>query len=261
MRLDFGKSTTPVAVGYTGVLATDLYSAAVGYGWQQSSMYGWDRTTGGDLLRDFHYGSQGTFLMDVPNGQHEVVLTMGDETNLHDQMAVFLEGALVGTLTTQSGQYAINTYLVDVNDGQLTLALVDQGGSNANVVINALEVIVAATDQTAQEPVVTSAAVNQGSVISIAALPPIQPREPAASVQESESTWNFHLTGLLLREGVGGPRDVSARRMKPVSWAAQGVRFSIESRQRFFTAADEEAYDLWQESQWLDLLARDVSRR
>ena len=46
---------------------------------------------------------------------------MGDAGALHDQMAVFLEGTQVDTVTTAAGQFASNTYLVDVNDGQLTL--------------------------------------------------------------------------------------------------------------------------------------------
>ena len=110
-------------------------------------MKSYDRASGGDLLRDFHYAPQGTFLVDVANGRYEVVLSMGDAGALHDQMAVFLEGTQVDTVTTAAGQYAIRTYLVDVNDGRLTLQLVDLGGSNANVVLNALEVIVAGPDQ------------------------------------------------------------------------------------------------------------------
>ena len=55
-------------------------------------------------------------------------------------MAVFLEGIQVNTVSTAAGQYAINAYLVDVLDGQLTLKLVDLGGTNANIVINGLEI-------------------------------------------------------------------------------------------------------------------------
>ncbi len=147
LRLDFGKSTTPVAAGYERVVETDLYVASVGYGWQNNTMKSFDRASGGDLLRDFHYAPQGTFLVDLPNGRYEVVLSMGDAGALHDQMAVFLEGAQVDTVSTAAGQYAIKTYFVDLKDGQLTLQLIDQGGTNANVVINALEVSVASPDR------------------------------------------------------------------------------------------------------------------
>ena len=147
LRLDFGKTTTPVAAGYRRLVETDLYAPAAGYGWQDNTMKSYDRATGGDLLRDFHYAPQGTFLVDLPNGRYEVVLSMGDAGALHDQMGIFLEGVQVDTVTTVAGQYAIRTYAVDVNDRQLTLKLLDQGGSNANVVVNALEVVVAGPDR------------------------------------------------------------------------------------------------------------------
>ncbi|MCU0961968.1 MAG: hypothetical protein MUF48_17880, partial [Pirellulaceae bacterium] len=147
LRLDFGKATSPVAADYARVVETDRYSATAGYGWQEATLKSYDRASGGDLLRDFHYAPQGTFLVDVPNGQYEVVLSMGDAGALHDQMGVFLEGAQVDTITTAAGQYAVQSFLVDVNDGQLTLHLLDLGGSNANIVLNALEVIVAGPDR------------------------------------------------------------------------------------------------------------------
>ncbi len=39
----------------------------------------WNRESGSDLLRDFNYGPRGTFLVDVPNGQYELTLAMGDQ--------------------------------------------------------------------------------------------------------------------------------------------------------------------------------------
>ncbi|MCU0961970.1 MAG: S8 family serine peptidase [Pirellulaceae bacterium] len=121
VRLDFGKATSPVAADYARVVETDRYSATVGYGWQEATLKSYDRTSGGDLLRDFHYAPQGTFLVDVPNGQYEVVVSMGDAGALHDQMGVFLEGAQVDTITTTAGEFVTRSYLVDVNDGQLTV--------------------------------------------------------------------------------------------------------------------------------------------
>ena len=61
------NSTTPVAAGYQRLTETDVYVPSVGYGWQDGSMMSYDRKTGSDLLRDFHYVRQGTFLVDVPN--------------------------------------------------------------------------------------------------------------------------------------------------------------------------------------------------
>ena len=156
-RFDFGQTSTPVASNFVGVTETDLYSATSGYGWQQE-VSSWDRGTSDDLLRDFHFASSGTFLVDLPNGQYEVVLTMGDEGGLHDQMNVAIEGIDVGTVTTLAGQYVTNSYLVSVTDGQLTLQMTDLGGSNANFVINGLEVMATGPDLSGPEVVTTSPA-------------------------------------------------------------------------------------------------------
>ena len=43
LRLDFGKTTTPVAAGYRRLVETDLYAPAAGYGWQDNTMKSYDR--------------------------------------------------------------------------------------------------------------------------------------------------------------------------------------------------------------------------
>ena len=73
LRLDFGKATSPVASGYKRVVETDVYAESVGLGWQDGTMTSYDRSNGGDLLRDFHYAPQGTFLVDLPSRRYEVV--------------------------------------------------------------------------------------------------------------------------------------------------------------------------------------------
>ena len=50
------------------VLETDVYAESVGYGWQENTIKSYDRASGGDLLRDFHYAPQGTFLVNPPIG-------------------------------------------------------------------------------------------------------------------------------------------------------------------------------------------------
>src|SRR5581483_4233108 len=44
-------------------------------------------------------------------------------------------------VTTAAGQWLTRTYAVTVSDGQLTLRLRDLGGSDPNVVLNALDVV------------------------------------------------------------------------------------------------------------------------
>ena len=56
-------------------------------------------------------------------------------------MGVFLEGAQVDSVDSQSGQYESRTYRVTVTDGQLTLRIADLGGVNGDAVINALDIV------------------------------------------------------------------------------------------------------------------------
>ena len=153
-RFDFGTGSSPVADGYTGVSMWDGYDPAVGHGWT-----GWviELSRGGDpLTGDFHYTEDAVFSVDLPNGGYDVVVTLGDSALAHDQMGVFLEDVQVDTVTTAGGEFAANTYNTTVTDGQLNLRLVDQGGSDQWVMINALDILVAGPDVSG--PRVTSAA-------------------------------------------------------------------------------------------------------
>jgi Zn-dependent metalloprotease/fibronectin type 3 domain-containing protein len=150
-RFDFGTATSPVAAGFTRVAPTAVYSVAprlrhvaalssTGFGWVSGTVDARDRGTGGDLNRDFNFTHFGTFAVDVVNGAYDVKVTMGDATGAHNLMGVFLEGWMFDNVTTAANQFIVTTYRgVTVADGQLTLILQDQGGSDPNCVINGLE--------------------------------------------------------------------------------------------------------------------------
>ncbi len=150
-RFDFGTATSPVAAGFTRVAPTTAYSVAprlrhvsalssTGFGWVSGTVDARDRGTGGDLNRDFNFTHLGTFAVDVANGAYDVKVTMGDATGAHNLMGVFLEGWKFDNVTTAVNQFIATTYRgVTVADGQLTLLLQDQGGSDPNCVINGLE--------------------------------------------------------------------------------------------------------------------------
>jgi fibronectin type 3 domain-containing protein len=140
-KFDFGTTTSPVAGGFARVANTTTYAAGTGYGWKSGTISSRDRTTGGDLKRDFNFTPLGTFAVDLPNGTYNVRITFGDATGAHDQMGISLEGVLVDTVSTALNQFVTNTYQVTVSDGQLTVLLDDVGGADANVVINGLEVL------------------------------------------------------------------------------------------------------------------------
>jgi PKD repeat protein len=138
--LEFGTTSSPTAEGYTQVTEATNYSATLGYGWQSGSISSRDRGTSDDLTRAFDFTTDGSFALDLPNGNYDVTLTMGDAACGHDQMGVYLEGVLTDTVSTATNQFVTNTYTVNVSDGQLNLRLKDLGGSDPNVVINALTV-------------------------------------------------------------------------------------------------------------------------
>jgi len=140
-QFDFGTSTSPVAAGYTRMTYSDVYTSATGYGWLAAAGGGYDRTTGDSLLRDYNWAPEATFLCNLTGGTYEVTVTLGDEGAARDQVAVYLEGVQVDTVTTAAGEHASNSYTVTVSDGQLTVLLVDLGGDTANFAINGIEIV------------------------------------------------------------------------------------------------------------------------
>jgi hypothetical protein len=140
LRYDFGTAASPAEPGYTAVAHTTSYAPTTGFGWLAGTIGSRDRGAGGRLTRDFNTTELGTFVVDLADGAYDVTVTCGDATGPHDQMGIFLEGALADTLTTAAGWFETRTYRVVVADGRLTVQLDDLGGSDANVVINALTV-------------------------------------------------------------------------------------------------------------------------
>ncbi len=146
-RFDFGTASSPVASGYTRVVGGDAYNPQTGYGWSQGAVYSLSR--GGEpLTQDFNYTADAVFSMDVPNGEYDVMVTLGESIVAHDQMGVYLEGVQVDSVTTAAGQFVTRTYRTSVSDGQLTLGLRDLGGSDSWVMINGLDVVFAGPDRT-----------------------------------------------------------------------------------------------------------------
>ena len=147
-RFDFGTSISPVAPNYTGVTNWDRYSAALGYGWQVGSVYSLSR--GGDpLTADVNYTKDATFAVDLPNGEYDVIVTLGEPGSIvHDQMGISLEGVQLDSVTTGAGQFVANTYRTSVSDGQLSVGLRDLGGSDPWVMINGLDIVFAGPDST-----------------------------------------------------------------------------------------------------------------
>jgi PKD repeat protein len=140
-HFDFGAPTSPVAPGYVGVPVV-AYDAARGYGWTNTAnIKAVDRGVPDSLVRDFHAGNDGTFLVDLPNGVYQVTAQLGDARYVRDDIDMYLNGAQVASnIYTPAGQYTKLTYGATVTNGQLSLQLVDKGGQTASWTLNSLDI-------------------------------------------------------------------------------------------------------------------------
>ena len=152
-RFDFGSGGSPVEAGFTRATVV-TYADTRGWGWGTTSgIHAVDRRVGDatapDLTRDFHYGRDNTFRVNVANGVYDVVLQLGDSASARDRINVDLEGNRVATgLATARGQFLRETYRVTVSDGQLNVRLIDDGGANRYWTLAGLEVRPIATTET-----------------------------------------------------------------------------------------------------------------
>jgi uncharacterized repeat protein (TIGR02543 family) len=141
LSFDFGTGASLVEPGYTAVSESTLYSAFVGYGWTSTTGLGSrDRGLPDDLRCDLVFsGTDRTFNVDLANGDYQVILVIGDQSYLHDLIDVYAEGVLaVNDLSAAGGTFAEVAFIVTVSDGQLNLLFHDDGGADANWVVNAL---------------------------------------------------------------------------------------------------------------------------
>jgi fibronectin type 3 domain-containing protein len=141
-RFDFGNTKSPVEPGYQSVAHRTKYSVQTGFGWLSGSIKALDRRTGSALDRDANLTSNGTFVVDVPNGSYTVTVRLGDlGRTVRDEMAVFLQGVQVDLVTTAARSVESQTYEVAVTNGQLMLQLMDLGGRDKSVSITALTIV------------------------------------------------------------------------------------------------------------------------
>ena len=143
-KFDFGTASSPLSSGYTRITETTCYTSG-GFGWTSTSgLQSRDRTNlADDLLRDFVMSNAGagTFKVDLPNGSYSVTVTMGDQNYAHDNMVVKANGTTVlGNVNSAVGGFAVNTFVVSVSSGSLSLEFSDAGGSDPAWIVNALTI-------------------------------------------------------------------------------------------------------------------------
>ncbi len=116
-HFDFGGNGT--ASGYTGVSASDGYSASRGYGFANTSGVKNVSASGGGALSDAvqftNTAWSNTFNVDLPNGLYRVKVTLGNTT----RTSVVAEDVL--QIINMTGNNATDTILIPITDGQLNI--------------------------------------------------------------------------------------------------------------------------------------------
>ena len=152
-KFDFNSGVSPTAAGYTGVLPTDLYSGAAGYGWRSSPASD-DRGAPTDLFRDFAYGTVGNariFSAGINYASQDFLVTVyaGDNAGLRDNMQAYnadIPAQGVFDIDTPAGSFATETFMATAgSDGILDIAFNDTGGVSSYWMFNGIEIVGAAT--------------------------------------------------------------------------------------------------------------------
>jgi hypothetical protein len=143
-RFDFGTASSPLAASFSRITETTVYAAGVP-GWTDvSGLESRDRLApADDLKRDFvtHASAARTFKVDLPNGNYSVSITMGDNDFAHDNMVVKANGAVVlADVDNAATVFAVNTFVVTVSGGSLSLEFSDAGGADPSWVVNSLTI-------------------------------------------------------------------------------------------------------------------------
>jgi fibronectin type 3 domain-containing protein len=141
--IDFGTAGSPTALGYVKATHTTVYSALLGYGWDNIAGVGSrDRGAPDDLRRDFVYSElDRNFNIDLANGAYSVTVIIGDNNFAHNLIDVSAEGILqVNDLTVPKATFSTQIFTVTVSDGQLNILFHDPGGEDIYWVVNAITV-------------------------------------------------------------------------------------------------------------------------
>ena len=118
------------------------YRIAQGYGWASTpGLSSRDRGTADPLTRDFVFGGNNAFLVDVPNGTYDVTATLGDPDYAHNDGSATVQGmALFTDLVTSAGQVVQRTARVAVTNGQLNVQFIWAGGGSDSFVLDGLQI-------------------------------------------------------------------------------------------------------------------------
>jgi hypothetical protein len=147
-QFDFNASTNVTQAGFIGVRANVLFSTTVGYGWLVAQTERDNGTAAGNLLRDGHIGTSGTFrVVATPGLTYTLTMQFRDTTTRN--ITITGEGVAPISFTVPANTTVSQTINLPASasaDGMLDL-LVARTGTTGTFIINSL---VVATPQLAE---------------------------------------------------------------------------------------------------------------
>jgi len=120
---DFGIGDKP-DVPYVQLLPDTVYTSERGYGFvNHARVSSRDRGGANRLQSAFCIPLDACFKADLPNGCYNVTVTIGDAITPTLTSLYYGTGRMVlNKLTTTAGQYAVHSFTVKINNGQLSLS-------------------------------------------------------------------------------------------------------------------------------------------
>lgn len=120
-RFDFGMGEAET--GYTKVSAGAVYDHNAGYGFDGGIVNERDRGEPDRLRGSFCIPVNASFLVDLPNGNYTVTVTIGDRTAPTETTLKTGPGRMVlHEAAVSAGQFIVRSFTVNVNTGQLKLS-------------------------------------------------------------------------------------------------------------------------------------------
>jgi len=120
-KFDFGTEGSPVAEGYLEVTDKMIYDKERGYGFLEETDGSRDQDKPDDLRRDFILANNSEFIVDLPDGEYEVLVFTGSYED-RDTASFTLEGGEThGGERTPGGEFKEYKATTQVSDGQLNI--------------------------------------------------------------------------------------------------------------------------------------------
>lgn len=144
LRFDFGTETSSVADVFTKVSDLTEYTSERGYGFEEVNE-GKAEDQGDDLRRDFVMASGHTFMVDLPDGEYDVVIITGSNWDFNTTSYRIQGGEDQGGWPTGAGNFMTYEDTAVVEDGQLSVEFWDAWAR-----INAIDITEVGSDEPLQ---------------------------------------------------------------------------------------------------------------